>query len=261
MNNVLRNIIDAKREELRGVKAAKPIEALLDTPAYHEPARSFIASILAAERPAFVTELKKASPSAGLLSKDFSLGALTAAYVEAGASAISVLTEKNYFLGALENLKIVRGLCELPLLRKDFLFEEYQVHEARAAGADAMLLIVAALEQPLLEDLAALARSIGLETLVEAHDGAELERALSCGADVVGVNNRNLRTLIVDIETSIGLAGQFPQGVCRISESGISSREDVERLVEAGYHGILVGQSLVTAEDPGAEMRKLLGRV
>jgi len=258
LRNVLEKILEAKRLEVEVLKARMPAEELARRAEYRAPVRAFREALIAAKPPAVIAELKKASPSAGLLRADFSIEKLCAAYMAGGAAALSVLTEKNFFLCALENLVEARRISPLPLLRKDFIFDAYQVYESRATGADCILLIAAALEKPLLEELAALARSVGLETLVEVHDEEDIEKASGCGADVIGVNNRNLKTLEVNINTSIALAEKIPAGVCRISESGIKTREDVRRLLDTGYTGVLVGQSLVTADDPAARLRELI---
>lgn len=259
MKNILKEIIENKRREVETLKQRAPVNLLEFAPLYTAPVRPFREAILASGAPAFIAELKKASPSAGLISADFSLEKLTAQYTAGGAAALSVLTESKYFQGGLANLAIVRSLCGLPLLRKDFIFDSYQVHEARAAGADCILLIAAALTAGELKSLASLARSIGLQILVEIHDSAELESALNCGADIVGVNNRNLKTLVTDLAVSEALADEFPKDICRISESGIKTYHDVRRLLDAGYAGFLVGETLVRSADPAKALQELRG--
>ncbi|HPN93916.1 MAG: Indole-3-glycerol phosphate synthase [bacterium ADurb.Bin236] len=261
MSGLLAKIMENRRRELEEAKAAvspEAAKAAAEEAAREAPARGF-AVALRKPGASFVAELKKASPVKGLLRADFNPAAIAARYEEAGAAAISVLTEKTHFMGSLENLPAARRACSLPLLRKDFIFDPYQVCEARAAGADALLLIVAALEVSELADLMALAHSLGMDALVEVHDEAELETASGLPCDVIGVNNRNLKTGEVDIATSVRLAPMFAAGTCKISESGIKSRADVVRLEAAGYDGFLVGETLVTRPDPGEALLELSG--
>jgi len=182
-----------------------------------------------------------------------------AAYVRGGAVAISILTEKANFEGSIEDLRRAREQCALPLLRKDFIVDASQLHEARAAGADAVLLIVAVLEQHDLQELHSCARELGLDVLVEAHDRSELERALAAGAQIVGINNRDLRDFSVDVERTEQLLGEIPAGVLVVSESGINSHEQLARLAERGVHAVLVGESLMRSPDPAAALRGLTG--
>jgi indole-3-glycerol phosphate synthase len=184
--------------------------------------------------------------------------AIARGYEAAGAAAVSVLTEPTFFDGALEHLAAVRAAVALPLLRKDFVVTEYQLHEARAAGADAVLLIVAALEPAALKTLAAHAAALGLDALVEVHDERELEVALEAGARIVGVNNRNLRTLEVDVEASERLIARIPREVIAVSESGLRTRADLDRLRAAGYRAFLIGERFMGADDPGAALAELL---
>ena len=258
MNPILDKILAAKREEVSQLKKQVPLNALRERPLYGAPRRSFREALEQAGPPAVIAELKKASPSKGLLRPDFDVAHLCRAYTDNRAAALSVLTEKNFFLGGLENIEAARACSPLPLLRKDFIFDPYQLHEARAAGADALLLIAVMLEKSLLEDLAAQTRELNLQTLVEVHDEADLEKAAPCGADVFGVNNRNLKTFDVALENSLRLAPLFPKQTCKISESGIKDHADIQRLLDAGYTGFLIGESLVTAQDPGAALRRLI---
>ncbi len=206
-----------------------------------------------------IAECKRRSPSRGVLAADYDPVRIAGAYADGGAAAISVLTEPTFFDGALAHLEAVRAAVEVPLLRKDFLVDEYQLFEARAAGADAVLLIVAALEQPVLERLQRRAWELGLATLVEVHDREELTRAIGSGARVIGVNNRNLRTLQVDVKASDDLAARMPRGVVAVSESGLQSREDLVRLSAAGYGAFLIGERFMTDPDPAGAIRLLLG--
>ena len=206
-----------------------------------------------------IAECKRRSPSKGVLAVYYDAVAIARNYQRGGAAAISVLTEPTFFDGSLDHLQAVRGAVALPLLRKDFVVDEYQLFEARAAGADAILLIVAALEQRDLVRLQARAWQLGLAVLVEVHDEAELTRAIDSGARVIGVNNRNLRTLEVDVEASYCLAARLPAGVVGVSESGLKSRDDVVRLSAAGYRAFLVGERFMTDPDPAGALRQLIG--
>ncbi|HET9266716.1 MAG TPA: indole-3-glycerol phosphate synthase TrpC [Vicinamibacterales bacterium] len=206
-----------------------------------------------------IAECKRRSPSRGVLAAEYDPVRIARAYAGGGAAAISVLTEPTFFDGALEHLQAVRAAVDVPLLRKDFVVEEYQLFEARANGADAVLLIVAALEQPALESLQARAWQLGLATLVEVHDREELSRAVDSGARVIGVNNRNLRTLKVDVKASDDLAARMPKGIVAVSESGLRSRTDLERLAAAGYGAFLIGERFMTDPDPAAAIRLLIG--
>jgi indole-3-glycerol phosphate synthase len=207
---------------------------------------------------AVIAELKKASPSKGLIRADFHPVELARELAAAGATALSVLTDEEFFQGSLRNLREASGTVSIPCLRKDFIVDEFQLLEARANSADAVLLIVAALSQAELVALARGARSQELDVLCEVHDGEELQRALDAGCDLIGVNTRDLRTFKVDLRTAFDLAGKFPAGVVRVGESGIGSAEDVEKLRAAGYHALLIGESLMRAERPGAVLRELL---
>jgi indole-3-glycerol phosphate synthase len=206
-----------------------------------------------------IAECKRRSPSRGVLAADYDPVRIASAYAGGGAAAISVLTEPTFFDGALEHLRAVRAAVDVPLLRKDFVVDEYQLFEARANGADAVLLIVAALDQAALESLQARAWQLGLATLVEVHDREELTRAIDSGARVIGVNNRNLRTLQVDVKASDALAARMPKDVVAVSESGLQSRADLERLAAAGYGAFLIGERFMTDPDPASAIRLLIG--
>jgi indole-3-glycerol phosphate synthase len=205
-----------------------------------------------------IAECKRRSPSKGVLMAEYDPAVIAAKYECGGAAAISVLTEPTFFDGSLDHLRAVRASVSIPLLRKDFIVDEYQLLEARAAGADAVLLIVAALDEPALTRLQARAADMGLAALVEVHDEAELVRAVDAGARVVGVNNRNLRTLRVDVDASYRLAARVPRDVVAVSESGLQSRDDLERLSAAGYRAFLIGERFMTDPDPATAIAELV---
>ena len=208
--------------------------------------------------PAIIAELKKASPSRGLIRADFHPASLAAELEGAGAAAISVLTDAEFFQGSLQNLQQASVATHLPCLRKDFIVDEFQLLEARASHADAVLLIAAALSQRELETLAARARSYSLDVLCEVHDEKELERAIDAGCDLMGVNSRDLRTFTVDLQTAVRLADLMPKTVLCVAESGIKNGKDIARLKAAGYHAFLIGESLMEAPSPGNALRALL---
>jgi indole-3-glycerol phosphate synthase len=268
----LDEIFAHKRTEIAGQKAALPLAEMSSLAAAAPPPRDFIASLRQARpRPALIAEIKRGSPSRGLLVADFDPLKLAAIYTDNGAAAISVLTDERYFGGSLDHLRAVAvaqgGRAQgLPLLRKDFICDPYQVHQARAAGADAILLIVASLATPLLAELLALAQDLGMAALVETHDEAELEIALASRARLIGINNRNLHDFTISLETTMRLGRRVPAEVCLVAESGIFTPEDVARLAEVeregggrGVDAILVGEALVTAADVGAKVRELAG--
>jgi indole-3-glycerol phosphate synthase len=251
---ILDRILDHKRRELdRARRAAAPPAP----PRPLEAARGFRDALRSGPRPRIVAELKRRSPSRGEIRPDFDPIACARAYAGAGAAALSVLTDERFFGGSLEHLERVRAAVGLPLLRKDFLIEACQVDEARAHGADAVLLIAAALDRDALPDLLDRARELGLDALVEVHDEEELERAVAAGADLVGINNRDLRSFEVDLGVSERLAPRLPEGVVAVAESGIFTAEDVERLEAAGVDACLVGESLMRERDVGAALRRL----
>jgi len=213
---------------------------------------------LGARAPAIIAEIKKASPSKGLLAQDFDPARLAREYEAGGAAALSVLTDEAFFQGSLEDLAAARGVCGLPVLRKDFTLDENHVLEAAACGADAILLIAAILETGEIRSLAEMAAGYGIAALVEVHDERELGKALEAGAQIIGVNNRDLATFEVSLETSLRLAPRIPAGALKVSESGIRSARDIERLREAGYRAFLVGEHLMKSADPAAAVRALL---
>lgn len=220
----------------------------------------FTAALSRTDRYNVIAECKRRSPSRGVLREQYDPVAIATAYTQAGAAAISVLTEPTFFDGSLEHFAAVRAAVQTPLLRKDFIVSEYQLLEARAIGADAALLIVAALSPDELRSLSAFAQSIGLDTLVEVHDADELRVAIDIGAKVIGVNNRNLRTLVVDVHASESLVAMMPKGVVAVSESGLKSPADLARLSALGYGAFLIGERFMTDPDPGAALASLLER-
>ncbi len=255
----LHQIVAATRRHVAEILHAADLRALERRAQEHTP-RGFRRALEFHSRAgtAVIAELKKASPSRGLIRADFDPETLAKELEEAGAAALSVLTDAEFFQGSLENLKRASASVRLPCLRKDFIVDELQIMEARANGADAVLLIVAALSQT---ELTALARRAGeylLDVLCEVHDEAELQRAIEAGCDLIGVNSRDLRTFKVDLETAFRLADSIPDNVLRVAESGIHSGADVARLRDAGYRAFLIGESLMKAESPGKALRELL---
>jgi indole-3-glycerol phosphate synthase len=219
--------------------------------------RNFLAA-LAGRQPAVIAEIKKASPSKGILAAEFDPAATAQLYQEGGAAAISVLTDEKHFQGSLSDLESARGAVRLPALRKDFTIDAYHIHQAAAYGADAILLIAAILTESEMREFRELAERYGMAALVEVHDAEELEPALASGARLIGVNNRNLHTFEVSLETSIRLAGKIPAGVVKVAESGIHSAADVQQLRAAGYQAFLVGEHLMKSGDPAGALRALL---
>jgi indole-3-glycerol phosphate synthase len=256
---VLDEIVAHKRSELVALKRERPLPGLIAACRGLAPARDFEAALRppAGERVRLIAEVKRGSPSRGLFRADLDPVAQATTYAGAGAAAVSVLTDARYFHGSLEDLVRVRRAVAVPVLRKEFIVDEFQLWEARAAGADAVLLIVAALEDPVLRDLLHAAKGAGLATLVEVHTAAELDRALRLGAPVIGVNNRDLQTLRTSLEPSLRLLPQIPPGPLAVSESGLASGADVAAVVAAGAHAVLVGETLLRAGDVAAKVREL----
>jgi len=255
---ILAEILAHKRVELAEAQRRVAPEALARRAAAARPPRGFRRALLG-PGPHVIAELKRRSPSKGEIRRDFDPVAIARAYESGGAAALSVLTDERFFGGSLAVLEAVRAATGLPLLRKDFVIDAYQIDEARAAGADAVLLIVAALAPPLLERLRAHAAGLGLDVLVEVHDEAELDLAKGVGADLIGINNRDLRTFVTDLGVTERLAKRVPHGALVVAESGIFGPEDVARLRRAGASAFLVGESLMREADPGLALRRLLG--
>jgi len=254
---MLDKIVADKKEELTQRKQAVPVSALEAQIAQRARTLDFAAA-LKRNGVSLIAEVKRASPSKGVLCPDFDPVLLARTYADNGAAAISVLTENKYFQSSIEHLAEIRKKVEIPLLRKDFIFDPYQVYESRTYGADALLLIVAILEQKQLEELLTLSHELGLGCLVEVHNKSEVEKALRSGAQIIGINNRDLRTLSVDIGTTPRLRSLLPEGKIVVSESGISSRNDIDSLKKWGVNAALVGEALLTADDIAAKMRELV---
>jgi indole-3-glycerol phosphate synthase len=253
--DILARIVARKREELECVRTTRTqLEALAE--ARVQDKRGF-ASALRARRPAVIAEIKKASPSKGLLSANFQPAVTARAYEQGGAACLSVLTDRDFFQGGLHDLAAARAAVRLPALRKDFTIDPLHVVEAAANGADAILLIAAILTTCEMRDFRELAGRYGMDALVEVHDAEELRSALDSGAQIVGVNNRNLRTFEVKLETSLELARLMPPDVLKVSESGIANSTDVQRLTDAGFHAFLVGEHLMKSGDPAEALRRL----
>jgi indole-3-glycerol phosphate synthase len=255
---ILEQILADTRDRVAAARRAVSMAALRERPAWRLPRRGFAAALGAAAAPAVIAEIKRASPSRGVIREAFDPPAHARAYAAAGATALSVLTEPRWFRGALEHLAAAREATTLPVLRKDFLVDPYQVEEARAWGADAVLVIVAAGEAALRAELLAAASEHGLAALVEVHDRPELEWAAGQGATLLGVNNRDLATFETTLATTERLAPLAPAGALVVAESGIHTADDVRRMTAAGARAVLVGEALMAAADPGAALRALL---
>jgi len=255
---ILDRIVEARRESVAHRKGVLPLPALKLAVEKAAPPLDFSAA-LARLGYNVIAELKKASPSRGLLRGDYQPRVLAAALAEAGAAALSVLTEEDYFQGSLGDLKEARKATQIPILRKDFIVDPWQVWETRAAGADAFLLIVAILSDGLLGELLSVGRSLNMEPLVEVHNRSELDRALAAGARIIGVNNRDLRDFTVRVETSLELIAVIPDGCIAVSESGLHTHDDLARLRSAGFDAFLVGEHLMKKADPALGLRELLG--
>jgi indole-3-glycerol phosphate synthase len=258
MPSTLDQIVAARRRSVEAARRGADLRALERAAAEHTP-RGFRRALLrSGDGVAVIAELKKASPSRGLIRADFRVAELARELEQAGAAALSVLTEEEFFQGSLANLRAASAAVAIPCLRKDFIVDTFQVLEARANRADAILLIVASLSDSELQQLRAAAHEHGLDVLCEVHDRLELERALAAGCDIIGVNNRDLKTFHVDLNTALNLVQQIPAGKVRVAESGIHSAADVERLRAAGFDAMLVGESLMKAPRPGEALKELL---
>lgn len=259
--DILKTILRRKREEIAERKARCPEAELRSIAADLPPTRGFAESLAQRIRQgeaAVIAEIKKASPSKGLLRSDFDPPAIARAYAAAGAACLSVLTDVDFFQGSDADLQAARAACSLPVLRKDFTTDPYQVYEARAIGADAILLIAACLSDEALSELNALAQSLGLDVLIEVHDAEELARALRVPGRLIGINNRNLHTFEVSLQTTLDLLPEIPPGRLVVTESGISGPADIALMRAHGVHAFLIGETLMRAPDPGAELRRLL---
>lgn len=261
-SQVLQRILARKAQEVVERAERLPLRELRNRLEAAPAPRGFAAALQARvsdHPPAIIAEIKKASPSKGLLAPDFAPAAFAASYERNGATCLSVLTDTDFFQGSDADLRDARAACHLPVLRKDFTLDDYQVYEARAIGADCILLIVAALGDTQMRDLAALARDLGLDVLVEVHDETELERALLVDTPLIGINNRDLRTFEVHLQTTLGLLAKIPPGRTVISESGIRTPADVSLLREHGVNAFLVGEAFMRTPDPGAKLAELFG--
>ena len=256
--SVLDAILVRTRESLAREKARRPLDRGHPEVTGAPAVRAFAQALARTRAISVIAEHKRRSPSRGAIREDLEPADVARGYEAGGAAALSVLTDEPFFGGRLSHLAEARAATALPVLRKDFILDPWQIREARAAGADAVLLIVAALEDAELGELLAEARAVGVDALVEVHERAELDRALAAGARLVGVNNRDLRTLAVSLETSLALAGAIPDDVVAVAESGIRSGEDLRRLCDAGFDACLVGEHLMSSPDPGQALRRLL---
>jgi indole-3-glycerol phosphate synthase len=262
MADILEKIVAVKQEEVAAAKKKRSLEAVREDAFSRVLTRDFEAALrarIAAGRAAVIAEVKKASPSKGVLRPDFVPADIAQSYAEHGAACLSVLTDRQFFQGEADYLKQARASCDLPVLRKDFLVDPYQVYESRAMGADCILLIAACLSDAQMADLEAVARSLDMAVLVEVHDAAELQRALRLKTRLVGINNRNLRTFEVSLDTTLGMLGDVPADRLLVTESGILGRDDVKRMRAAGVHAFLVGEAFMRADDPGVALAALFG--
>lgn len=260
MSDILNRILNTKRAEVDEAMATKPLAQLRDEARAASAPRDFIGSIrkrIDSGQAAVIAEIKKASPSKGVIREDFKPAEIARSYERGGAACLSVLTDSRYFQGSADYLREARAACALPVLRKDFMIDPYQVYEARAMGADCILLIVAALELPKMRELEDLAHELGMAVLVETHDALELELALQLKTPLVGINNRNLRTFDVSLQTTLDLLPAIPEGRCVVTESGIFASEDVALMRENDVHAFLIGEAFMRQDDPGAELARV----
>lgn len=258
--DILKRILAVKAEEVANAQAAKPLAVVCDEARAQPPARGFVEAIrgkIAAGQSAVIAEIKKASPSKGVIRADFRPAEIAADYAAHGAACLSVLTDRQFFQGAPEYLQTARAACALPVLRKDFLVDPYQVYEARAMGADAILLIAAALDLSAMQDLEALARELGMAVLVEVHDGDELEQALQLGTPLLGINNRDLRSFDVTLQTTLDLLPRIPADKIVVTESGILAPEDVALMRCNQVNAFLVGEAFMRQPSPGQALAAL----
>jgi indole-3-glycerol phosphate synthase len=263
MSDILNKILAVKREEVAAAKSVKPLAAVRAEAEAQPPARDFVGAIRAKVSrggtpiAAVIAEIKKASPSKGVLREDFRPVEIAISYEKHGAACLSVLTDRQFFQGAPEYLRAARAACTLPVLRKDFMIDPYQVYEARAMGADAILLIVAALSVSQMQEMEAIADSLGMAVLVEAHSGEEVSDALRLKTPLIGINNRNLRTFEISLDTTLGQLSRVPPDRIVVTESGIGKPEDVTLMTSRGVHTFLVGEAFMRAPDPGESLAQL----
>ena len=262
MSDILNKIIAVKRQEVAEAISRKPLSAMRQDAESRVNTRDFVGALrakIAAGKPAVIAEIKKASPSKGVLRADFIPADIAQSYAEFGAACLSVLTDQPFFQGSIDYLKQARASCSLPVLRKDFIIDAYQVYESRVMGADCILLIAACLDDAQLKTLEALAMSLDMAVLVEVHDEAELARALKLKTPLIGINNRNLNTFEVSLDVTLSLMGQVPAERLLVTESGIMSPQDVKRLREAKINAFLVGEAFMRADEPGEALAELFG--
>lgn len=262
MTDILDKIVVVKREEVAAASKRKSLDLVRADAESRVLTRDFLAAMrarIAAGQPAVIAEIKKASPSKGVLRADFIPADIAQSYAEHGAACLSVLTDVQFFQGSIDYLKQARASCQLPVLRKDFIVDAYQVYESRAMGADAILLIAAILDDGQMKEFEAIARSLDMAVLVEVHDAAELARALKLKTPLVGINNRNLKTFEVSLDTTLALMRDVPKDRLLVTESGIHTREDVLRMGAAGVNAFLVGEAFMRAADPGMALAELFG--
>ena len=262
MSDILSQIVTVKREEVTASQRQKPLAAVRMDAESRLQTRDFVGAMrrkIAAGHCAVIAEVKKASPSKGVLRADFIPADIAQSYAQFGAACLSVLTDRQFFQGQPDFLKQARASCALPVLRKDFMIDPYQVYESRVMGADCILLIAACLDDAQMADMEALALSLDMAVLVEVHDGVELERALKLKTPLIGINNRNLKTFEVSLDTTLSLMAQVPENRILVTESGIALSADVERLRVAGIQAFLVGEAFMRAEEPGVALNEMFG--
>jgi len=262
MSDILNKILAVKNQEVIAALSVKPLPAMRAAAEQAAPVRDFIGAIrgrITSGQAAVIAEIKKASPSKGVIREDFRPAEIAASYAQHGAACLSVLTDEQFFQGSAEYLRQARAACSLPVLRKDFMVHEYQVYQARTMGADAILLIAAALTLSQMKALEALAHKLGMAVLVEVHDDKELEIALQLATPLIGINNRNLRTFDVTLQTTLDLLSRIPQDRIVVTESGIFTARDVKLMTDHNVHAFLVGEAFMRAEVPGAELKKVFG--
>ena len=262
MTDILEQIVAVKRAEVAAATQRKSLAAMRTDAESRVLTRDFVAALrakIAAGQPAVIAEVKKASPSKGVLRADFIAADIAQSYAEYGAACLSVLTDVQFFQGCVDFLKQARASCQLPVLRKDFMVDAYQIYESRAMGADAILLIAACLDDAQMKEFEAIARSLDMAVLVEVHDSAELVRALKLKTPLIGVNNRNLKTFEVSLDTTLTLMRDIPADRLLVCESGIHSRDDVLRMGAAGVNAFLVGEAFMRADEPGKALAALFG--
>jgi indole-3-glycerol phosphate synthase len=260
MSDILNKILAVKAQEVAAAKPDKPLHQIRLEADRAGPVRDFEGAMrekISAGRSAVIAEIKKASPSKGVLREDFSPAAIAASYARSGAACLSVLTDEQFFQGCADYLREARSACDLPVLRKDFIVDEYQIFQARAMGADAILLIVAALLPKQLQNFEALAHSLGMSVLVEVHDSAELNIALQLSTPLIGINNRDLRTFDVSLQTTIDMLPRIPEERIVVTESGILNADDVRLMRDNHVHAFLVGEAFMRATDPGSELARV----